>query len=111
MCVSFALDRGTEVQQKIAQAATPYCAQLRSCSHDNRHPRIQFTVRSDSPVQCPHFSLTAALLSFFSSDLCRWPDLDRGRAPLTDHIQGQGNGGKATDQCQSHSRRFALVIV
>ena len=43
--------------------------------------------------------------------LGRWPDLARGRAPLTDHIQGQWNGGKATDQCQSHSRRFALVIV
>jgi hypothetical protein len=59
----------------------------------------------------PHFSLTVALLSFCSSDLCRWPDLARGRAPLTDHIQGQWNGGKDTDQCQSHSRRFALVIV
>jgi len=72
---------------------------------------LQASSISDSPVQCPHFSLTAALLSFVSSDLCCWTDLARGRAPLTDHIQGQWNGGKATDQCQSHSCRFALVIV
>jgi len=35
------------------------------------------------------------------SDLCRWPDLTRGHCPLTDHIQGQWNGGKDTDQCQT----------
>ena len=71
---------------------------------------LQASSISDSPMH-PHFSLTAALLSFFSSDLYNWTDLARGHAPLTDHIQGQWNGGKATDQCQSHSCRFALVIV
>jgi hypothetical protein len=30
---------------------------------------VLFTVRNDSPAQHPHSSLTAALLSFFASDL------------------------------------------
>jgi hypothetical protein len=30
---------------------------------------VLFTVPNDSPGQRPHFSLTAALLSFFASDL------------------------------------------
>ena len=59
----------------------------------------------------PTFLADRGLAVVLSSDLCRWPDLGRGRAPLTDHIQGQWNGSKDTDQCQSHSRRFALVIV